>query len=496
LTLTTRLLLFFLGTLALVLAGFSTALYFLASAHLHRQSEERLETSLNTLVAAIEVHPNGVEWEPDVRQLPFDARTFGGVVVWALIDDDCRAVDGSKELAVRERLADVTQQLRTGGPADEHQDWQGERWQFRSRRLAATSPDAPQQPVATKYGWIYPALSITTGVSLEPARATLRQLTVALAGLSVGVWLIAAFVGRAVCRRGLLPVTRMAASARAMTATDLDDRLPAVGTGDELDDLSRSFNGLLDRLQESFERQRRFTGDASHQLRTPLTALLGQLEVALRRERPPEEYQRVLTKVHDKAGHLRRIVESLLFLARADADAQLPERERVDLHDWLPEHLRQWSGHPRFGDIVAANGNDDPFTVQAQPAVLGELLDILFDNACKYSPPGSAIAVRVSRDGNEVCVQIEDRGCGIAEADVPHLFTPFYRSDDARRRGVEGLGLGLSIAQRLARAFGGALTVRSRVGEGSCFTLRLPAAAAAPNEAVPVPSPASRVRLG
>src|SRR5437868_10416144 len=152
----------------------------------------------------------------------------------------------------------------------------------------------------------------------------------------------------------------MAAAARTMATVDLSQRLKHTANGDELDDLGHSFNGLLDRLQESFERQRRFTGDASHQLRTPLTAILGQLEVALRRPRTADEYRQALATVHDRAGHLRRIVESLLFLARADADARLPERERVDLADWLPEHLRTCSEHPRFGDIVAAAGRDAP----------------------------------------------------------------------------------------------------------------------------------------
>jgi heavy metal sensor kinase len=478
LTLTTRLLLFFLATLALVLAGFSTALYFLASVHLHRQAEDRLDAALNTLVAAVEIKSDGVEWEPDQRHLAFDTRTFGARIVWSM-DDAGRVVDGSGQPNARDDLAEAARVLRASPHASERLDWQGERWQFRLRRVspADARPDAP--PADDKDVAKYPALAITAGVSLEPVYATLRQLAGTLAGLSLGVWLVAALAGRAVCRRGLLPVTRMAASARAMTAADLRDRLPAAGRGDELDDLSQSFNGLLDRLQESFERQRRFTGDASHQLRTPLTAILGQLEVALRRPRAAEDYQRVLAMVHEKAGHLRRIVESLLFLARADADARLPARERVDLNDWLPEHLRHWSGHPRSEDIVFAGG--DPCWVDVQPVMLGELLDILIDNACKYSPPGSPIAVRVGREGPAVYVQVEDQGCGIAEADLPHLFTPFYRSEDARRRGVEGLGLGLSIGQRLAAAFGGALTVRSRAGAGSCFTLRLPAGAAVEN---------------
>src|SRR5262249_6824630 len=139
---------------------------------------------------------------------------------------------------------------------------------------------------------------------------------------------------------------------RGMDAGDLGQRLPGVRSGDELEDLSRAFNSLLERLQESFERQRRFTGDASHQLRTPLAAMLGQVEVALRRERPAAEYQRILTSVKEQGERLRRIVESLLFLARADAEARLPDRERLDLRPWLVAHLRSWSDHPRTGDLV------------------------------------------------------------------------------------------------------------------------------------------------
>src|SRR5437763_732045 len=141
----------------------------------------------------------------------------------------------------------------------------------------------------------------------------------------------AALAGRRLCRRALRPLTGMAAAARAISADDLGRRLPPAGTGDEVDDLGRAFNELLARLQESFERQRRFTGDASHQLRTPLAAMLGQVEVALRRERPPEEYQRVLTLVHKQSAKLREIVEMLLFLSRADAEAKRPQLEALDL---------------------------------------------------------------------------------------------------------------------------------------------------------------------
>jgi heavy metal sensor kinase len=469
-TLTTRLLLYFLGTLALVLVGFSTALYILATFHLNRQTEDRIEAMLNTLVAAVEVKPDRVEWDAEQRQIVFDTRAVGGPVAWMVRDDQSRVVDGSDK---PERLAESIAGFTAAGS-----------WQFRDRRIGLPPGTAPAVASRNKSGAApdkrkYSALTITAGVPLEPVRKTLRQLAAALAGLSLAVWVVAAFAGRAVCRRGLLPVTRMASAARDMTGDDLESRLPAAGNVDELGDLSRAFNGLLDRLQESFERQRRFTGDASHELRTPLTAILGQLEVALRRERSAEEYRQVLAAVHERAGHLRHIVDSLLFLARADVDARLPDRERVNLVEWLPARVHEWSGHARAADIVCPIGQAPPVHVDVQPAMLGQLLDILLDNACKYSPTGSPILVSVRRDGPDVFVAVEDEGCGIADEDLPHLFTPFYRSADARRRGVEGLGLGLSIAKRLADAFGGSLTVRGAVGKGSCFTLRLPA--------VPVP---------
>jgi signal transduction histidine kinase len=305
-------------------------------------------------------------------------------------------------------------------------------------------------------------------------QTALRELAATLGGLSAGIMLIAAFIGRTVCRRALLPLNRMAVAASEMDATDLARRLPSVATNDELENLNRSFNSLLDRLQESFERQRRFTGDASHQLRTPLAAILGQIEVALRRERSVDEYQQVLSKVHGRAGHLHRIVESLLFLARANSEARLPDFEPICLNSWLPQQLEKWSESERTQDIVFESHDMEPCVVHVQSALLAELVDILVDNACKYSAPGTPIQIGLERDGNAVCVRIKDQGTGIAEADLPRLFTPFFRSAETRRRGIEGAGLGLSIARRLARLFGGELSGTSRLGVGSCFTLRLP----------------------
>src|SRR5262249_5245015 len=159
----------------------------------------------------------------------------------------------------------------------------GEQWLVARRRIEGPNGKVQEGK--------HPSLVLVAAVTLKPARATLHTMALALGATSFLLWLAAALISRRLCRRALLPVRAMASTARTLGANTLDQRLPLHGTNDELEELGQAFNGLLDRLQEAFERQRRFTGDASHQLRTPLTALLGLLEVTLRHPRSPEDYR-------------------------------------------------------------------------------------------------------------------------------------------------------------------------------------------------------------
>jgi heavy metal sensor kinase len=320
----------------------------------------------------------------------------------------------------------------------------------------------------------YPALVLTTGLSLSAVHVTLRSLALALLGLSIGLWLTVLTLGRWLSRRALAPLSDMAAAARDMGAADLSQRLPDPATGDELASLHAAFNGLLNRLQEAFERQGQFTGNASHQLRTPLTALLGQVELALRRDRPAEEYRRTLAVVQTQAAHLHRMVEALLFLARADADAELVGTEVVDLAVWLPQHLHNWATHPRSTDLRVHLAEAAKCVVKAPPVLFGQLLDNLLDNAFKYSTPGSFVTITVASRGENVELMVEDAGAGLPAEELEHIFEPFYRTAAARRDGRPGVGLGLAVARRIATALGGSLHAASELGKGSAFALRLP----------------------
>ena len=300
------------------------------------------------------------------------------------------------------------------------------------------------------------------------------MVALSLAGVTVLMWLVAAVVGRKLSRRALLPVSSMAEAARAMSVDDSGQRLPSIATGDELEALATSFNGLLGRLHEALERRKRFAGDASHQLRTPLAAILGQIEVACRKERTGPEYRQVLDRVHAEGLRLQRIVEALLFLSRADSDAALPGLTDVDLAAWLPEHLLGWSAHPRATDLTFEARPGADFRVEAHLQLLGQLLDNLIENAFKYSESGSPVLVRLEKEPGLVVMAVEDGGVGLTPEEIPHVFEPFYRSTRARLRASAGIGLGLSVAKRIAQAFSGSLEAEARNGRGARFSVRLP----------------------
>src|SRR5262249_39168755 len=164
---------------------------------------------------------------------------------------------------------------------------------------------------------------------------------------------------------------------------------------------------------------------------------------------------------------LRQIVESLLFLARAESEVGRPELHPLELAPFVGAHLRNWSGHGRADDLqMDFKPGGEPW-VRAHPPLLGQLLDNLLDNAAKYSAPGTPIDVRVWRAGDHVALAVQDRGLGLSPEDRAHLFEPFYRSAEARRRGYPGVGLGLAVVRRIAAAFGGTIEVQSEPGRGS-----------------------------
>ena len=481
-SLTGRFSLFFLSALGLVLVGFSLSLYVSARFYLGRQLSDRLAASLAVLAAAAEVHAEGVEWEPQERVLPLGQEAGPERLRWMVFDPAGHRIDHSHNLVDAELTALWNPGPgKTGLPA-RLADGKGRFWRLSQRAISSGSArplgsradrdstptsDSPSAEV------FYPFLVLTVCAPLDPMQSTLAALAWFLVSLSLSIWLLSALLCRWLSRQALIPLTKLVESARNLDATDPGWCLEQVGTADELELLGHTFNDLLSRLHLAYERQRRFSSDASHQLRTPLTVLIGQIEVALRQERPLEEYRRVLKSALGRAGQLARIVESLLFLARAETQATLPESECLELNHWAALHIANRTATDPAMEIVHAGVHSQRLCVRAHVSLLDQLLDNLLDNACKYSPPGARVVVETVRDGEDAVLAVEDRGPGIAPADQARVFEPFFR---AAGGGVPGVGLGLAVVHRIAIAFGGSVTVRSELGKGARFEIRLPIA--------------------
>jgi signal transduction histidine kinase len=468
-TLVTRVSVTFLVALALALGGFSACLYYLAGLSLRLALDRELEATLDHFADRRESESGRVTWAlydeegQRVENAPGDGRPMilDGRDLRPLAVDIATTIEGPDGLRWRVLARRFPGGRRRGGPPESRGGERRPGGGRRGRDERKGGPPGRDRPSPVLAAW----------ASLEPVEAQIRSLAAALPLISLGLWTLAAVIGRHFARRALAPLTAMSESARTMPFDD--GRLPSPGTRDELEDFARSFNGLLDRLHVALERQRQFTGQASHQLRTPLAALIAAIDVARRRPRTVAEHERVLDQLHDDAGRLWRVVEALLFLARADVDAELPDLEPLDLAGWVAEHLRGWSDHDRAADLLFEKPDGDPPWTRAHRPLLGQLLDNLLENACKYSRPGTPIVVRAWCEADAVALSVEDRGCGIPAEDLPRVFEPFYRAESARRLGRAGVGLGLAVARRIAATHGGTITVESEPGRRSRFVVRL-----------------------
>jgi signal transduction histidine kinase len=181
----------------------------------------------------------------------------------------------------------------------------------------------------------------------------------------------------------------------------------------------------------------------------------------------------VLEIVQRRGGQLREIIESLLFLARAEGPASLGEPERIEINDWCRSRLDAWTDHPRFGDITF-RPSPSAIWITTHQALLGQIVDNLIDNACKYSDAGNQITISAECASDCVVIVVRDSGRGIPQDQLALIFEPFYRTPDSRWEGKAGVGLGLALVQRLALILGATVDVRSEVGQGSTFKVQLP----------------------
>jgi len=315
---------------------------------------------------------------------------------------------------------------------------------------------------------------LTAGEPLEMVLHTLDLARWLLLSLIPAVIAIASLGGAWLSRRALAPVDQIAAAAHAISIENLSERLPVPAAGGEIARLSRVLNQMLDRLEAAVRTLSQFVADASHELRTPLAVIRTTAELALRRAREPEVYRGALREIGAETERLTRLVEDLLVLARSDTGTVEMPLSPVDVRQVIQAVCGEMAGLAGLRGIrIDPIAGEDPLLISANAPALHRLLMLLVDNAVKYSLDGGQVWVRAARSGAHVVVAVEDSGVGIAAADLPHIFKRFYRADRARAGG--GYGLGLSLAESIAKAHGAQIEVRSRVGEGSVFQVKFPA---------------------
>jgi heavy metal sensor kinase len=315
---------------------------------------------------------------------------------------------------------------------------------------------------------------LQTQVSLDLVNETLKWLIITLGAVTIGIFICAWVGSNWIARMALSPVETLGQTAANVSAQSLDTRVFLDAPYHEFQQLAQSFNNMFERLQRAFESQRRFVGDAAHELKTPLTAMKGNMEVGLQRERSTEEYRDLLSTSLGQVERLVRLVKSLLTLTQFSGEHLPIDLKPVLMEPLMKELVSELS--------ILAEDKGCLFTshIQEVPKVLGDagqlkqLVINLLDNAIRHTPQGGSVTVTLQSSADKVRLTVEDTGSGIATEHLPHIFERFYRADPARDRESGGTGLGLAIAKEIALAHNGIINVQSEVGKGSVFTVCLP----------------------
>ncbi len=314
---------------------------------------------------------------------------------------------------------------------------------------------------------------VQVGSSLENIEDTLERFLLILLLLVPFALLIISFSGWFMASWALKPVASITKSARKITAENLKERIKDTGADDEIGRLTETINDMISRLEVSFNQLVQFSADVSHELRTPLTILKGGIDVALRQRRSPEEYEEILLSNIEEVNRMQRIVEDLLMLARADMGESCIKKERCDLNNILSDLKQQADILALEKNISVALDVKSVIILMADELRIRQLFLNIVSNAVKYSNQDGNVQIVAYDEDGFAYVSIKDDGIGIDTEDIPHLFNRFFRVDKVRTGDEGGSGLGLSICKWIAKEHGGDILVKSELGAGSTFTVKL-----------------------
>lgn len=333
-----------------------------------------------------------------------------------------------------------------------------------------------------------PAFIVRVGVQRDPVDDDVWRLTEMMLTAFALILVAAPLIGYWLAGRAIRPLATILHTTARLHPDNFNERLPLRGSGDELDQLSATMNGMLDRLAVHLEQQRTFVANAAHELRSPLTAMRTALEVTLDRERTSAEYRELLADLIEECTSLGSLINHLLLLAEGDAGLLHAEGE-VQLDELVQRAVDMFQGIAEQRNVSLHVKAPQPITIPGNRVHLREVIHNLVDNALKFTPEGGRVSLELSAASGSSQVQLRvcDTGMGIPAEDLPKVFERFYRADKSRQRdrSTGGNGLGLSICQAIVRSYGGQISIESTLGKGTTVTVTLPVSGPSPSLAQP-----------
>ena len=453
-----------LGGLLLVLLA-TAGLYIVLRAELDKSTDQFLADKLQVLRTMLRERPNDQDGLREEIELESAARRYEHFYI-RLLDKHGVPILTTPGMAEQVDLAELAGQTRSH--PERSTSLTGRHGQ--AFRISSAAAPVGESPTSND--------TIQIAIDISQEEELLRRYRFWFCAILLVTSILFPLMGYRITRHGIRPVEEIAATARRITSTNLRERIGSEGYPSELASLAGTFNEMLDRLEESFERISRFSADIAHDLRTPVNNIRGEAEVALARARTVDEYRDVLESSLEEAVRLSELIGDLLFLGRAESPLTHLHRQRVDLNELLVIVRDYYEAMASDGGVsLVSVVGEEPITADLDRALMLRAVSNLVSNAIAHTPSGGSVTLAASATNAEIRIKVSDTGIGIPIEALPRVFDRFFRVDPSRSKTSGGTGLGLAIVQSIMTLHGGSAEITSELGRGTCVTLQLLATA-------------------
>jgi two-component system, OmpR family, heavy metal sensor histidine kinase CusS len=449
------------GLMLVILA--TASLYIVLRAELDRSTELFLADKLHVLSTMLRERPDDEDGLREEIELESQARRYQHFYI-RLLDEHGVPVMTTPGMAEQLDLAQLASRtLGRSGRSMAMAGRNGQPFRVTSALVAVGTPATHSD-------------TVEIAIDVSQVEELLARYRLWFWGILLATSVIFPLVGYRIARHGIRPVEEIAATARRITSTNLRERIGSEGFPSELASLAGTFNEMLERLEESFERISRFTTDIAHDLRTPVNNIRGEAEVALARSRTVHEYRDALESSLEEAVRLSDLIGDLLFLARAESPLTEVHRENVNLGELLNTVRDYYEASATDAEIsLVVNDGVEPLSVELDRSLMLRAVSNLVSNAIAHTPPGGSVTLAATNEDAAIRIEVSDTGVGIPAEALPRVFDRFFRVDPSRSKSSGGTGLGLAIVQSILTLHGGRAEIASQPGRGTRVTLRLPA---------------------